>query len=76
MYECTTDDQIMDLLRGGQGVFGIDIGHTTADVAAAVVDLPSVPTTETVAAAANERGHAAMVVDELAARGVAGRRSA
>lgn len=43
VYECTTDDQIVDLLRGGQGVFGIAIGHTTADVAAAVAQLPSVP---------------------------------
>lgn len=42
VYECTTDDEIVDLLRGGQGVFGIAIGHTATDVAAVVRHLPSV----------------------------------
>jgi DNA-binding transcriptional MerR regulator len=42
VYECTTDDEIVDLLRGGQGVFDIAIGHTAIDVAAVVRHLPSV----------------------------------
>ncbi|WP_204870683.1 MULTISPECIES: MerR family transcriptional regulator [Nocardiaceae] len=46
VYECTTDDEIVDLLRGGQGVFGIAIGHTATDVAAVVRHLPSVDATE------------------------------
>lgn len=64
VYECTTDDQIIDLLRGGQGVFGIAIGHTTTDIAAAVVGLPSV----TLPVAAQESTSNALIVDELSAR--------
>lgn len=49
VYECTTDEEIVDLLRGGQGVFGIAIGHTATDVAAVVRHLPSVKAADTVA---------------------------
>ena len=42
VYECTSDDEIVDLLHGGQGVFGIAIGHTVADVAADIRALPAV----------------------------------
>jgi hypothetical protein len=42
LYECTSDDGFVDLLRGGQGVFGIAIGHTVADVAAEIRALPAV----------------------------------
>lgn len=42
LYECTSDDEIVDLLNGGQGVFGIAIGHTVADVAAGISALPAV----------------------------------
>ncbi len=42
VYECTSDDEIVDLLRGGQGVFGIAVGHTVADVAADIRALPAV----------------------------------
>lgn len=64
VYECTTDDQIIDLLRGGQGVFGIAIGHTTTDIAAAVVGLPSVKPPVAIQNSANN----ALIVDELATR--------
>lgn len=64
VYECTTDDQIIDLLRGGQGVFGIAIGHTTTDIAAAVVGLPSIKPSVAAQGSAND----ALIVDELAAR--------
>lgn len=64
VYECTTDDQIIDLLRGGQGVFGIAIGHTTTDIAAAVVGLPSV----TPPLSAHDSVNGALNVDELSAR--------
>ncbi|MEW2018677.1 MerR family transcriptional regulator [Rhodococcus sp. NPDC076796] len=49
VYECTTDEEIVDLLRGGQGVFGIAIGHTATDVAAVVRHLPFVKAADTVA---------------------------
>ncbi|MGB7234859.1 MAG: MerR family transcriptional regulator [Rhodococcus sp. (in: high G+C Gram-positive bacteria)] len=73
VYECTTDDQIIDLLRGGQGVFGIAIGHTTADIAAAVTQLPSVdvdtapdglPGAETT----NDSADTRVIADELSTR--------
>lgn len=50
--------------RGGQGVFGIAIGHTTTDIAAAVVGLPPVkpPVAE------QDSASNALVVDVLSAR--------
>lgn len=32
VYECTSDDDVVDLVRGGQGVFGIAIGAVWSDV--------------------------------------------
>ena len=40
MYECTTDQQVIDLVRGGQGVFGIAIGQVWTDVQATLTHLP------------------------------------
>ena len=34
VYECSTDQQVIDLVRGGQGVFGIAIGQVWTDVQA------------------------------------------
>ena len=41
MYECTTDQQVIDLVRGGQGVFGIAIGQVWTDVQATLTHLPT-----------------------------------
>ena len=41
MYECTTDQQVIDVVRGGQGVFGIAIGQVWTDVAATRTLLPT-----------------------------------
>ena len=30
VYECTSDDEVIDLVRGGQGVFGIALGRSLA----------------------------------------------
>ena len=30
VFECTSDDEVIDLLRGGQGVFGIALGRCLA----------------------------------------------
>ncbi len=60
VYECTSDDEIIDLLRGGQGVFGIALGRTVTDVAAEVADLAAVSGSIEIANSA--------IVDELAER--------
>ncbi len=71
VYECTTDEEIVDLLRGGQGVFGIAIGHTATDVAAVVRHLPSVKAADTVADDVTRRhvnSAAGDVLDDLSVR--------
>ena len=40
IYECRTDNEIIDLLRGGQGVFGISIGRVSAEVEGTLAGLP------------------------------------
>lgn len=40
VYECTTDDEVIDLLRGGQGVFGIALGSVWAEVEGTLAQLP------------------------------------
>jgi DNA-binding transcriptional MerR regulator len=48
VYECTSDDEVIDLVRGGQGVFGIAIGKVWAEVEGSLAELPSErPTTST-----------------------------
>jgi DNA-binding transcriptional MerR regulator len=41
VYECTTADEVVDLLRGGQGVFGIAIGATMREVTATIRAFPT-----------------------------------
>ena len=40
VYECTSDDQVIDLLRGGQGVFGIALGSVWREVEGTLATLP------------------------------------
>ncbi|YAL84674.1 MerR family transcriptional regulator [Dermacoccaceae bacterium W4C1] len=40
VYECTSDDQVIDLLRGGQGVFGIALGSVWREVEGTLSELP------------------------------------
>ena len=58
VYECTSNDEVIDLLQGGQGVFGIAIGGVWREIEGTLAELPSERTAED-APAAN---------DELAAR--------
>ena len=32
VYECTSDEEVIDLLQGGQGVFGIAVGKVWREV--------------------------------------------
>jgi DNA-binding transcriptional MerR regulator len=41
VFECTSDDQVIDLLRGGQGVFGIALGGVWRDIEGTLHDLPA-----------------------------------
>lgn len=41
VYECTSDDEVIDLLRGGQGLFGIALGGVWRDLEGTLLELPS-----------------------------------
>lgn len=40
VFDCTTDDEVIDLLRGGQGVFGIALGGVWRDIEGTLSELP------------------------------------
>ncbi|MBI5028474.1 MAG: MerR family transcriptional regulator, partial [Actinobacteria bacterium] len=60
VYECTRNDEIIDLLQGGQGVFGIAIGGVWQEIEGTLAELPSERTAEPEAVP--------VAADELAAR--------
>lgn len=61
VYECTSADEVIDLVQGGQGVFGIAVGRVWREVEGTLAELPwERPTTE-----ADDESHPS---DELAAR--------
>ena len=60
VYECTSNDEVIDLLQGGQGVFGIAIGGVWREIEGSLAELPSERATS------DEASDAAS--DELAAR--------
>ncbi|MGB7818207.1 MAG: MerR family transcriptional regulator [Ornithinibacter sp.] len=41
VYECTSDAEVIDLLHGGQGVFGIAVGKVWREVEGELAALPS-----------------------------------
>nr|WP_269762028.1 MerR family transcriptional regulator [Ornithinimicrobium cryptoxanthini] len=41
VYECTSDDEVIDLVRGGQGVFGIAVGSVWREVEGTLASMPS-----------------------------------
>ena len=60
IYECTSPDEVIDLVQGGQGVFGIAVGRVWREIEGTLAALPSErPEDETPAAHAD---------DELSAR--------
>jgi DNA-binding transcriptional MerR regulator len=63
VYECRSAEEVVDLLQGGQGVFGIAIGGAFKEIQGSLADLPVANGADDVAAA--ESGE---TVDELAAR--------
>ena len=41
VYECTSADEVIDLVQGGQGVFGIAVGRVWREVEGTLAELPS-----------------------------------
>ncbi|MCE0487723.1 MerR family transcriptional regulator [Ornithinimicrobium sediminis] len=58
VYACTSDDEVIDLVRGGQGVFGIAVGSVWREVEGQLAQLPSERAEEAVSG----------IDDELSAR--------
>lgn len=65
VYECRSPEEVVDLLQGGQGVFGIAIAGAFKEIQGSLSHLPAEPAGPVGEAA--ESG-AAVVADELAAR--------
>jgi DNA-binding transcriptional MerR regulator len=63
IYECRSEDEVIDLVRGGQGVFGIAIGRVWQEVAGQLATMPGERADGSVAASAE--------ADELTIRRVA-----
>lgn len=59
VYECTSNDEVIDLLAGGQGVFGIAIGRVWQEVEGSLAQLPGEKTLDELDP---------LVTDELAVR--------
>jgi DNA-binding transcriptional MerR regulator len=69
VYECRSPEEVVDLLQGGQGVFGIAIGGAFKEIQGSLSHLPAEPAAgagpaEGEPPAAGEQG----ISDELAAR--------
>ena len=60
VYECTSADEVIDLVQGGQGVFGIAVGRVWREVEGELAQLPS--------ERADDEQSAAHPDDELTAR--------
>jgi DNA-binding transcriptional MerR regulator len=41
VFECTSPDEVVDLVQGGQGVFGIALGRVWQEVEGSLADLPA-----------------------------------
>jgi len=52
VYACTSTDEVVDLLQGGQGVFGIALGRVWQEVEGTLADLPAERAEEAETAAA------------------------
>ena len=69
VYECTTEDEVIDLVRGGQGVFGIAVGRVWQEVEGSLASLPSeYPAPEEATAPAEAVDAVPHASDELAQR--------
>jgi DNA-binding transcriptional MerR regulator len=65
VYECTSAEEVVDLLRGGQGVFGIAVSGALRELVGTLAHLPGERADGEVAAPSSSTANAA---DELARR--------
>ncbi len=71
VYACTSADEVVDLLQGGQGVFGIALGRVWQEVEGTLADLPAERAEDAGPAVAGGRPVSASAsADELARRRV------
>jgi DNA-binding transcriptional MerR regulator len=68
VFECTSADEVIDLIQGGQGVFGIAVGRVWREVEGKLSELPSERPLD-----ASGRTTSPAPMDELAARRAARR---
>jgi DNA-binding transcriptional MerR regulator len=71
VYECRSPEEVVDLLQGGQGVFGIAIGGACREIEGTLMSLPADHAdgqVEVVGAAGGELVGEPRPADELAAR--------
>ncbi len=61
IYECTSESEVIDLVRGGQGVFGIAVGRVWQEVEGSLSEMPAERATGEVLVPSGSE-------DELAAR--------
>jgi DNA-binding transcriptional MerR regulator len=67
VYECRSPEEVVDLLQGGQGVFGIAIGGAFKEIQGSLSHLPAEPAVGATPAGSDADLDPA-VADELAAR--------
>jgi DNA-binding transcriptional MerR regulator len=67
VYACTSPDEVVDLLQGGQGVFGIALGRVWQEVEGTLADLPAERAEEPETLADSGADHLSSA-DELARR--------
>jgi len=69
IFECTTPDDIVDLLKGGQGVFGIAIGKVWSEVEGSLATLQGESTHDgSILSPGSASGEGNHVADELSER--------
>jgi len=68
VYECRSPEEVVDLLQGGQGVFGIAIGGAFKEIQGSLSHLPAEPAGEPDEVGRSVKPVAAEAGDELAAR--------
>ena len=61
VYACTSPDEVVDLVQGGQGVFGIAVGRVVREVEGSLAELPAERAQPDASASSTD-------ADELAAR--------
>ena len=66
VYECTSAEDVVDLLRGGQGVFGIAVSGALRELAGSLADFPGERTDPAEDANAGDPAAAALAARNLA----------